>query len=124
MVINTIVSFIYASIILCIAGGVISFIPALVGEKWARYMIRWSFVGFVGTIVLFAFGKYSETKYDPSQYDFDTITAEANVETVLSQDNYIEGYTFFGQEEFIYYITPTPVPPTPVPHSEWLIKDA
>ena len=75
---------------------------------------------FMACISLLHLGTFQHQTYSAPEYDIETITANVDVDQVaVGNTNSVECITFFNDEYYIYYVTPTP---TPIPHPEWLAE--
>lgn len=118
---------IFINTIVIITGFVIAIFGLifLVLTNYNEYQ-RYCLITLCGTLIFFAgflvwgIGDTKIDKYTPDRYDLQAMYSDIPMSVEEGDEEYIKIYHYFGREEVIYYVAPTP---TPSPYDNYLLEN-
>lgn len=71
-------------------------------------------------VLVFAIGGTKVDEYTPDKYDLQAMYSDIPMTVKEGDEEYIKIYSYFGREEAVYYMVPTP---TPSPYDDYLLEN-
>lgn len=77
--------------------------------------------GIVGLVplIITMFSGFDVITYTPDKYDIQAMSTDYHARIVIGNYEHITEGKFYGIDEYIYYVTPTP---TPMPNNQYLLE--
>lgn len=87
-----------------------------------RKAIKCAIIGGMFAIIpllILIFSNFEVITYTPDKYDLQAMRTDHHARVEISNYEHITEGKFYGIDEYIYYVTPTP---TPMPNNQYLLE--